>query len=328
MEKALRKECNTQGIALLVYKLIMNVAVTAAMLIGAIGFVINQLSDPFMDMESLATGLTDYISQAASSGWGYLLAIAIGMTILLVWKKPSYFRHELLKRGRRMGVGSFFVILCLFMSAQLLAQIGMIVMDLILGIWGLSMSGYMESAGVSTDSLSMVLYVGLGAPIFEEILFRGLVMRSLEPYGKRMAILVSALLFGFYHGNPVQTPYAFLVGLVLGYVAMEYNMIWAMVLHMFNNLIFADSFLRVLNYLPALWAEVVSYGVMIAFALAAIVLLVIKRRQVVAAVKKEIIEPWQYNGAFLSPLLLVVYGSCLLDILLFMGMLVYLSVIA
>lgn len=316
MEKALKKECNVQGAALLIYKLIMNVAVTVAMLLGAIGYIAGNLGQ---DLEVLIDEVMN--GMTVTSGWGYLLAIAVGLTILLIWKKPSFFRNELLKRGRPMGVGSFFVILCLFMSAQLVAQIGLMVMDLILGIWGLSMSSFMESAGASTDSFSMLLYVGLGAPVFEEILFRGLVMRSLEPYGKRMSILVSALLFGFYHGNPVQTPYAFMVGLVLGYVAMEYNMIWAMVLHMFNNLIFADSFTRLLYCLPPVWAEVISYGVMIAFAVAALILLILKRRQVMAAVKKDIIQPWQYNGAFLSPLLLAVYGSCLLDMLLFMGML-------
>ena len=321
MEKALRKECNRQGMALLVYKLIMNVAVTAVLLIGAIGYVIELMADPFMDADMLMEGLMDYLAQAGSSGWGYLLAIAIGMTLLLIWKKPDYFRHELMKRGRPMKVSSFFIILCLFMSAQLVAQIGMIVMDAILGIWDLSMSEYMESAGVSTDGFSMLLYVGLGAPIFEEILFRGLVMRSLEPYGKRMSIFVSALLFGFYHGNPVQTPYAFMVGLVLGYVAMEYNILWAMVLHMFNNLIFADSFTRLVNCLPGMWQEVVAYGVMFGFALLAVVMLVIKRRQVVDTIQKDIIQPWQYNGAFTSPLMLAVYGWSLLDMLLVMGLL-------
>lgn len=321
MEKELRKECNKQGIALFVYKMIMSAAVVVVMLGGTIGYLIDQLLSGEQNVERLMEGFLQRISQNASSGWGYLLAIVIGLVILLIWKKPAFFRREILKKGRPLGVGSFFTILCLFMGAQLASQLGMIVMDSILGVFGKSITEAMEStASVSTGDFSMWLYVGLGAPIFEEILFRGLLMRSLEPYGKRLSILVSALLFGFYHGNPVQAPYAALVGMVLGYVAMEHNIVWAMVLHMFNNLIFADTFPRLLQNLPLGVQDVIMYAVMIAFALVAVVLLIVKRRQVVDTVRKDVIRPWQYNGAFLSPMLLVVIGSCVADMALFMLM--------
>lgn len=315
MEKALRKECNIQGAALLVYKMIMNTAVTVVVLISAMAYLIGDMEQ---GIDGLLANLTDIMLK--DSGWGYLLAIAVGTAIILIWKKPKFFRHQILRKGRPMGVGSFFVILCVFMTAQLASQIGLIIMDVILGNFGLSMSEYLESNAVSTDSLSMMLYVGLGAPIFEEILFRGLLMRSLEPYGKRLSIVVSALLFGFYHGNPVQGPFAAMVGLVLGYVAIEYNIIWAMVLHMFNNLIFADTFFRLMQELPMDTQNIIVYAVMIAFALAALILLIVKRRQVMETIRKDIIQPWQYNAAFLSPVMLVVYASCIGDMALFMLM--------
>ena len=52
----------------------------------------------------------------------------------------------------------------------------------------------------------------------------------------------------------------------------------------------------------------------------AAVLLIVKRRQLVTHLKKDPIMPWQFNGAFLSPLLLVLVGSCVGDMLLFMLM--------
>jgi len=320
MEKSLRKECNRQGTALLIYKMIMNVAVTVVMIGGVIGYLLEQMIRGQVDVNNLMDGFVESLLQGAGSGWGYMLAIAIGVMALLLWKKPSFFRHEILKRGRPMGAGSFFTILCLFMGAQLVSQIGIMVMDGILGFFGKSMTQHLEAASVDTGNFSMWLYAGLGAPIFEEILFRGLMMRSLEPYGKRMSILVTALLFGFFHGNPVQAPYAALVGLVLGYVAMEYNIIWAMVLHMFNNLTFADAFPRLLQSLPLDAQNLIMYAVMIAFALAAIILLIVKRRQVMESIRKDIIQPWQYNGAFLSPMLLVVTAFCVGDMALFMLM--------
>ena len=48
-----------------------------------------------------------------------------------------------------------------------------------------------------------VLVVGTAilAPVAEELMFRGWILRSLRPYGKRFAVLGSAVLFGIFHGN-------------------------------------------------------------------------------------------------------------------------------
>lgn len=321
MKKRLRKECNKQGIALLIYKAIMTEAVTMVIVLGMIGIMVEQILAGQQDMEVILNTMLESITALSSSGWGYLLAIAVGTVVLLLWKKPRFFRREIMRQGRPMGFGSFALILSLFMSAQLLSQIGIIIMNIMLSILGIDLMGYMEmAASIDTDNFSMWLYAGLGAPIFEELLFRGLVMRSLEPYGKKIAILVSALLFGFYHGNPLQAPFAAMVGLVLGYVAMEHNIVWAMVLHMFNNLIFADCLPRLLGSMPEILSTLIIYAVLFAFAIAAAVLLIVKRRQLVAHLKKDPIMPWQFNGAFLSPLLLVLVGSCVGDMLLFMLM--------
>ena len=98
MEKALRKECNRQGIALFIYKMIMSTAVTVAMIGGTIGYLIQQLLQGQVDVEHLIDGFMEHLLQSATSGWGYLLAIAIGVAILLIWKKPAFFRQEILKK--------------------------------------------------------------------------------------------------------------------------------------------------------------------------------------------------------------------------------------
>lgn len=313
MKQALKKECSVLGISLLIYKILLNTAVSVAVLIAVAMYLFAGNG-----MDTLFGELPELVS--AYSGWGYLLAIAAGAVCLLIWKKPDFCVHQILKKGRPMTFSAFMILLCLFMSGQLISQVGIFLMDGIFGIFGYSVSEYMASNGVSTDHFSMLLYVGFAAPIFEEILFRGLVLRSLEPYGKRMAILISALLFGFYHGNPVQAPYAAIVGMVLGYVAMEYHILWAMVLHMFNNLIFAHTLPRLLQNLPVQTANGILYAVMIAFALAAVIILLVKHRQVIASIREDPIQPWQYDGAFTSPMLLVLIGSCVLDMILFLVM--------
>ena len=78
-----------------------------------------------------------------------------------------------------------------------------------------------------TDSIRdypVVLSVLLGcviAPVAEEAVFRGLLLDRLRPYGDKVAVCASALCFGLFHGNLNQFLYAFVIGLVFGYVALR-----------------------------------------------------------------------------------------------------------
>lgn len=271
----LRKVYSGQGWAMLIYYGILNVAVMAVMVVDAFSQgLMSALTNQALDEEQLTQEMMDH------SGWGYFVAIGIGLLVLLLWKKPKYMKEVLWATGKPMKVGSFFQIFAIFTSAQLGAQVLFILLELTMNRFGFSMAESMESAGGSMDSLSMFLYVGLGAPISEELLFRGLVLRSMEPYGKKFAIFASALLFGLYHGNVIQIPFAFAVGLVLGYVTVEYNIGWAIVLHMFNNLILSDTLTRLLAHLPAPWPDLWFWIVIIACTIAAAIILIVKRHQI------------------------------------------------
>lgn len=86
------------------------------------------------------------------------------------------------------------------------------------------------------DALRIVAALVIAAPICEEILFRGVLMRSYQPYGATLAVVLSSALFAFFHmrlqGLPGLIPVAFL----LGWVAMRTNSLLAsMLVHMANN---------------------------------------------------------------------------------------------
>lgn len=71
----------------------------------------------------------------------------------------------------------------------------------------------------------------------EELLFRGVVLTNLLPYGRAPAVVISAVLFGLMHQNPAQIFYATMAGLVLGLVCVRTRSIWGGVLiHFVNNL--------------------------------------------------------------------------------------------
>lgn len=274
MKKDLRRRFSGTGWTLLIYYIILNVSVLLWVFFETIWNMLKVM--PFGEPGELE----QIASTASESGWGYVLAILIGLLILLLWKKPRYFREELFAKGQPMSTGTFFGILCVFLGGQFLSQMMLSATELLLNLFGYSILGGLEALAVDFDDFSMFLYAGILAPVTEEILFRGLVQRSLMPFGKRFAIFCSAFTFGMFHGNLVQTPFAFLVGLILGYVAAEYNIFWAMLLHMINNMVVADMMNRILSFLPEMTAGVVIWLILLAFAVAALVILIVKREQI------------------------------------------------
>lgn len=75
------------------------------------------------------------------------------------------------------------------------------------------------------------------APIFEEILMRGIVLKAfLRRYNPTMAIFFSALFFGLFHMNGPQFVNAFLIGLFLGFVYYSTrSLILCIAIHATNN---------------------------------------------------------------------------------------------
>lgn len=83
---------------------------------------------------------------------------------------------------------------------------------------------------------SMFLYMVVLAPIIEEIVYRGFVVKLISPYGKTVAIVLSAFIFGLMHGNLSQFVTAFATGLVYTTIAVKANSIApTIIMHMLNN---------------------------------------------------------------------------------------------
>lgn len=305
---ALRREFNMPGLALLVYTFTMNVMVTVAVTLELVISLFRDLVTlgPEMALNLLLTDLEEIV---ATNAWGYLAACAVGYLILRLWKKKEFCRETIWQKGRPMTLSAFFGLLCVFSSGQMVFQLVATGLEWLLNFVGLSLLESIEMASGSAESVSMFLYMCLFAPVFEEILFRGLILRSLLPHGKRFAILVSAVLFGVFHGNLAQIPYAFAVGLVLGYVTVEYSIAWAMALHLFNNLILGDALTWVLSSLPGTLGDVAFMGIMILFSVAALIILVAKAEDVRVWRQAERIDRFTLRAFFTAPanVILILY---------------------
>lgn len=232
---------------------VISMSVVAAMVMAE-AMMAGESVDPF-------TAIAD--PRVLGDGTGYIIAGIACVVMIRLWKKKGFLRRSLAP-VRPMGLVSFVEIFLVFMGIQLVSHYMTVFTEGVLNHWGLSATAALETAtGMGDDSVTMFLYACVLAPVVEELLFRGAIQKTLEPFGKKFGMVSSALLFGLFHGNVVQIPYAFLVGLVLSYVSAEYGMIWCILLHFLNNCVFStllggwEPYITILMYVFFVGAIVV-----------------------------------------------------------------------
>lgn len=120
----------------------------------------------------------------------------------------------------------------------------------------------MEAIAPSSFSAGVVtlIFTAFVAPVFEEIIYRHLLLRSLKPIGDTPAIIISALVFGLAHGNFDQFAYAVLSGIIFGLMAVRYDtIIPGMVLHLINNFfVTVITYQKQLTGIGGLWDGLVD----------------------------------------------------------------------
>ena len=98
---------------------------------------------------------------------------------------------------------------------------------------------------VISDDRYSFLSVVIVAPIFEELIMRGVILDGfLKRYNPQKAILYSSIIFGLIHLNPWQFIDAFIGGLYIGWIYYRTrSIIPCIAIHVFNNLVAFSMFL-------------------------------------------------------------------------------------
>lgn len=74
------------------------------------------------------------------------------------------------------------------------------------------------------------------APIGEELIYRGIVLRCTAKISQRFAVFFSAFIFGIMHGNPYQFVLGFLLGIPMAMITIKTgSLIPSIICHMVNN---------------------------------------------------------------------------------------------
>lgn len=277
-QKQLRKSVGKTARDVFIYNAIMVIVATGIIIFHAMRAShrgINFLSGQVLNERVLGAGSASIVGVCAG-------------LLFLVWRiRQKGLSREIMREKRAMSGLRFVQLFGFSMACQLLFQVGAIGVEGVLNIWGYTLTGQVESASAISNTLWMFLYTALIGPVAEEIVFRGFVLRSLQSFGNGLAILVSAMLFGVMHGNFVQGVFAVGVGIVFGYVAVEYSIEWSILMHILNNLVFSE----LLGKMTAGYSEgvqaLVNYTVLGIFAVIAIMTAVKE--------KNRIRDWWRHN---------------------------------
>ncbi len=86
------------------------------------------------------------------------------------------------------------------------------------------------------EYLAYVLTICILPAVVEELFFRGMVQRTMKPFGAFFSILISALLFSLYHFNVTQLLYQFVFGVIFGGLYyLTKSVLPGIILHFLNN---------------------------------------------------------------------------------------------
>ena len=186
----------------------------------------------------------------------------------------------------------------------------------------LTYTGYrFGSSGVAGDYSTPnffldILLVAVLPAFAEEFLHRGIVLQGTKHMGFKKAIVLSSLLFGLMHFNIQQVSYAFVIGLILGFVAVVSKNIYpAMIIHFVNNFIstyidyasnrgwiFGDIFEKLQNALSAGNAigiiVIVSISLIVVVVLLSLCVWLLYKQSMLRKVKKainKVYNDYSYN---------------------------------
>ncbi len=235
-----------------------------------IGTFKGQTWDEFMDylMDVMMSGITD--------GLIYVLYSVVGIALF----GACY--HKMFMAGKSYSLKGISKNIPITIVGLLLFCIGMQYVSIFLlnslasafPEWLEQYEQILESAGISEDiSVMMAVYAVILGPVVEELIFRGVTLSAANkvmPY--YFAIVVQALLFGAFHMNAIQSCYAFVLGLGLGYIMYLYDNIWlTIIIHILYNIVgtFFSDILPMAGdtliefFFSVLFALVMCYGALV-----------------------------------------------------------------
>ena len=228
---------------------------------------------------------------------------------------------------RPMTLGQFGICLLICIGVM---EAGNLIGNMLMGLTSLFLGRQVDNSVISMvlqgDLIPVILFSAVLAPVFEELMFRRLLIDRIRMFGDRTAIVVSGVLFGLIHGNFYQFFYACGLGMIFAYVYLRTGKVRTTIfLHMCINLLGGVAGTVLLkwisaagNSVPAALFSTMAMGLyallLIALAIAGLVLLLcLWNRRYLAAGAFEIPASRRFFTVFLNLGMILFFLICVLQ---------------
>lgn len=204
----------TQTIVGFVYGIIFGAKIAAA----------GEVEDAVALSEQLTTMIMD--KAVEMTFWTSVIAL------IIYWIRFAVRKKNLLKEVEIKKISTNGILPILVMAPSLNVIISMVVSNI---PWPQEwIDAYATNSSVLDGSLMTWISAVIIAPVFEEILFRGLVYTRLKKgMPTIIAAIVASLVFGLCHGTAIWIIYATVIGLVMTWVFERYQSLTASILFHF-----------------------------------------------------------------------------------------------
>ena len=309
IKNSVKKDTNKATVGIIVYTAIMTVVVLVHAIVAT---VIQIIKDPKLFLNPDGEAFEAFVGRLAESALSTIIGVAAGVLFLSLFFKKDHLFKRIFVSSKRMSLTGFLELMCVFLGIQFVFSILVSVTETLLNCLGLTSLAGIETATGTSSTVSMFMYISFIAPIVEELVFRGFILRKLEPHGKVFAIAVSSVLFGFMHMNIYQNIFGVLIGFILGYTAIEYGIKWAIALHMINNFVFGELFNKLTATLSDETQSIILLAVELVLFLGAILITVLKRAKIKAYITENRITDNKLKHAFTTVSIIIYLIVCVL----------------
>lgn len=136
-----------------------------------------------------------------------------------------------------MSLGAFLKAICMCYALLIVSNlIGTLLTTGIGVLQGKPVANPVEQVVMDMSLPVMFAVMVIGAPIFEELFFRKFLIDRTLQYGAWLSALLSGFMFGLFHGNLSQLPYAFALGVFFSFIYIRTGHIgYSMALHAVIN---------------------------------------------------------------------------------------------
>lgn len=169
-----------------------------------------------------------------------LIVISFPVYYLIIRRIPNSARGETVK----LKPSRFFMIFFICVAAMYISNFlgSLLTIGIALSKGEKELFNPAINAFMNSNYIISFTYAALVAPVFEELIFRKILLDKLRRFGDLPAILMTGIAFGLFHMNLSQFFYAAVLGFIFAYVTIRTNTVkYSILLHMMVNSIGAAA---------------------------------------------------------------------------------------